>query len=68
MCGNTWDCPDVVKDRRVCFMLASSNRLFWTAEPSSQDLRQARASGGVTDERSSYGPLANLLNTVGGIL
>ena len=29
------------------------------------DLRQVRASGGVTGERSSYGPLATLLNAVG---
>ena len=31
-------------------------------------LRQARASGGATAERSSYGPLANLLNAVGATL
>ena len=29
------------------------------------DLRRVRASGGATGERSSYGPLANLLNAVG---
>ncbi len=28
------------------------------------DLRRVRASGGATGERSSYGPLANLLNAV----
>ena len=28
------------------------------------DLRRVRASGGSTGERSSYGPLANLLNAV----
>ena len=30
------------------------------------DLRRIRASGGATGERSGYGPLANLLNEVGG--
>ena len=32
------------------------------------DLGRIRASGGATGERSSYGPLANLLNAVGGAL
>ena len=32
------------------------------------DLRRVRASGGATGERSSYGPLANLLNAVGATL
>ncbi len=32
------------------------------------DLRRVRASGGSTGERSSYGPLANLLNAVGATL
>ena len=32
------------------------------------ELRRIRASGGATDERSTYGPLANLLNAVGGTL
>ena len=32
------------------------------------DLRRVRASGGSTGERSSYGPLANLLNAVGAAL
>ena len=32
------------------------------------DLRLVRSSGGATDERSLYVPLANLLNTVGGSL
>ncbi len=30
------------------------------------DLRRIRASGGATGERSGYGPLANLLNEIGG--
>ena len=32
------------------------------------DLRRIRASGGATDERSYYSPLANLLNAIGGML
>ena len=32
------------------------------------DLRRVSASGGATGERSSYGPLANLLNAVGATL
>ena len=32
------------------------------------ELGQVRASGGATGERSYYGPLANLLNAVGGVL
>ena len=32
------------------------------------DLRMVRATGGATDERSLYVPLANLLNAVGGTL
>ena len=32
------------------------------------DLERVRASGGATGERSSYGPLANLLNAVGATL
>ena len=30
------------------------------------DLRKIRASSGATGERSGYGPLANLLNEIGG--
>ena len=32
------------------------------------DLQRIRASGGSTPELSSYGPLANLLNSIGGAL
>ncbi len=39
-----------------------------TAETYFADLRRTRASGGVTEERSSYGALATLLNAVGGRL
>ena len=68
MCGSTWDYPDVVKDCRAGFILASSNRLFWWVESFFVTYAKPSASGGATDERPSYGLLANLLNTVGGIL
>ena len=43
-------------------------RLATAVETYFEDLRRIRASGGATGERSSYGPLANLLNAVGGAL
>ena len=43
-------------------------RLATAVETYFGDLRRVRASGGATGERSSYGPLANLLNAVGGAL
>ncbi len=43
-------------------------RLATAVETYLEDLRRVRASGGATGERSSYGPLANLLNAVGGAL
>ena len=43
-------------------------RLATAVETYFEDLRRVRASGGATGERSSYGPLANLLNAVGGAL
>ena len=39
-----------------------------TVETYFADLRRMWASGGATEERSSYGPLSMLLNTVGGML
>ena len=39
-----------------------------TAETYFADIRRVRASGGATEERSSYGPLSMLLNSVGGLL
>ena len=43
-------------------------RLTAAVEHYFTDLRRVRASGGATGERSSYGPLANLLNAVGATL
>ena len=43
-------------------------RLATAVEDYLTGLRQARASGGATGERSSYGPLGNLLNAVGATL
>ncbi len=45
-----------------------AKRLTAAVEAYLADLRRIRASGGATDERSSYPPLANLLNAVGGAL
>ena len=49
-------------------MPGPSARLTTAVETYFTDLRRIRASGGATGERSSYGPLANLLNAVGGTL
>ena len=43
-------------------------RLQQAVEAYFTDLRLIRSSGGATDERSLYVPLANLLNAVGGAL
>ena len=43
-------------------------KLTAAAEAYFADLGRVRASGGATGERSSYGPLANLLNAVGAAL
>ena len=43
-------------------------RLVAAAEAYFAELARVRASGGSTVERSSYGPVANLLNTVGAML
>lgn len=45
-----------------------AKKLTAAVETYFEDLRRLRASGGATDERSSYVPLANLLNAVGGSL
>lgn len=42
-----------------------AKKLAAAVEAYFEDLRPLRASGGATDERSSYVPLANLLNAVG---
>ena len=46
-------------------MTSTTIRLTDVVETYLSDLGRIRASGGATDERSSYGPLANLLNAVG---
>ncbi len=49
--------------------MTGTNRQLTTAvEKYFADLRQVRASGGATGERSSYTPLANLLDAVGATL
>ena len=46
----------------------TGNKLTPVVEAYFTDLRLIRASGGVTNERSVYVPLTNLLNAVGGAL
>ena len=49
--------------------MATTNRKLTAAvEAYFVDLARVRASGGGTAERSSYGPVANLLNAVGATL
>ena len=49
-------------------MTGTNTQLVAAAEAYFADLRRIRASGGATGERSSYAPLANLLNAVGAAL
>ena len=49
-------------------MTAANANLTAAIETYFADLQRVRASGGATGERSSYGPLANLLNAVGASL
>ena len=49
-------------------MPGPSAKLTTAVEQYLADLRRIQASGGATGERSSYGPLANLLNAVGATL
>ena len=49
-------------------MARMNSALIAAAESYFGDLARVRASGGSTGERSSYGPLANLLNAVGATL
>ena len=49
-------------------MPATPSKLTSIVEDYLSDLRRVRASGGATGERSTYGPLANLLNAVGATL
>ena len=46
-------------------MSKTTTRLTTAVETYFADLQRVRASGGATGERSSYGPLANLLNAIG---
>ena len=45
-------------------MTETSTKLTAAVETYFADLGRIRASGGATGERSSYGPLANLLDAV----
>ena len=49
-------------------MSGTNTRLTTAVETWFADLQRVRSSGGATGERSSYGPLANLLNAVGATL
>ncbi len=49
-------------------MMAANVNLIIAVETYFADLGRVRASGGATGERSSYGPLANLLNAAGAAL
>ena len=49
-------------------MTRMNTKLTVAVETYLADLRRVSASGGATGERSSYGPLANLLNAVGATL
>ena len=49
-------------------MGGTNPKLTTAVETYLDDLRRIRASGGATGERSSYGPLASLLNAVGATL
>ncbi len=49
-------------------MGGTNKKLTTAVETYLDDLRRVRASGGATGERSSYGPLANLLDSVGATL
>ena len=49
-------------------MPTTTTKLTTAVEEYLNDLRRIKASGGATGERSSYGPLGNLLNAVGSTL
>ncbi len=48
--------------------MATATQFETAVEHYFADLGRVRASGGATGERSTYGPLANLLNAIGGTL
>ncbi|MXZ76488.1 MAG: N-6 DNA methylase [Gemmatimonadetes bacterium] len=49
-------------------MTGTNSKLTAAVEVYFADLRRIHATGAATGERSSYGPLANLLNAIGGML
>ena len=49
-------------------MPRTNTKLTTAVENYLNDLQRVRASGGATGERSSYGPLAGLLNAIGATL
>ena len=49
-------------------MSGTNTRLTAAVEAYFSDLGRVRASGGATGERSSYGPVANLMNAIGATL
>ena len=50
---------------RAGTLIAMATQFETAVEHYFADLRRVRASGGATGERSTYGPLANLLNAIG---
>ena len=52
----------------MVMMMATNTNLTAAVEAYFADLGRVRASGAGTGERSSYGPLVNLLNAIGGTL
>ena len=64
-CDHRWLLSSVQKDNATAM---ANSKLAQAVESYLTDLRLVRASGGATDERSLYVPLANLLNAVGGTL
>ena len=53
---------------RAGTLIAMATQFETAVEHYFADLRRVRASGGATGERSTYGPLAGLLNAIGGTL
>ena len=56
---------DHESSNRAGLMAGTNTKLSAAVEAYFTDLGRVRASGGATVERSSYGPLANLLNAIG---
>ena len=62
--GNTHSAPSTT----TRMMTGRNKKLAEAVKGYYADLARMHASGGATGERSSYGPLANLLNAVGDTL